>query len=856
MAGRAVLSPEIANAVKADRDHVWHGWSPVDSERPMIVRGDGCYIWDAAGRRYVDAVSCSMSSSCGYRHPRILATARQQLEELPHLDQSLAANLPAARLATRLADLLPRSLTRTVFANSGSEAAEAAVRISLDYWANIGAPRTHIVTFAKGYHGCTMLCRGLNDPRSPRPDPGLLLDVSTVALPAPASRVRNPEWAPVLVRAFREALEARPGQTALVLVEPLLNIAGGIVLPPGFLAGLRELCDEHGSLLGIDEVFTGFGRTGSMFGFEHEAVVPDLVMMSKGLASGYAPLSAVTVGEQIHAAFKADPFFGGLAYGHTTSGHAASCAIAAEVLDVIRDEALVENAAVQGRRLLEGLAECLKHDAVVDVRGQGLAAFIEFREHTTAEKAAERAAEEGVLVRRQASIVQLLPPLVANSDIVDAVSTAMARALAADRPTGRGGSIPRTAQVSSRTREGPPQASPIALAWRVEGPLDVERFIDALRQVVDRHDALHKPPHGSADRCAVRLDLRFTPAPERNDDPLTDQERLRAAVRAVSEQGLDLEQGPLVRLIVLGTRAAPRVVVVLTDHLVFDGISARILASELAAAYTGKPLPPLVAGYANFARRQQELLAGSYGVRARAYWRTELERWGGYPPRFHLAASLTGAQAASSLRIARRLPEDLANALEAKTAELGVSAFTVVAYALLSTTRRMGYAAKGLVTDFHGRITAAAMHTIGLFSHGMPVFYDPELQPDRDRAVLEVHERLAQAIDHAIPLRMLSAEHRRQSELPEHEVEAFMYFADSRGWTKDLILGDALLEQLRPYGPHDLRPGKGADMLSVQLEDYDGATWLTTQASPTVNPASRLELFLDACLEELRCLSV
>src|SRR5271157_1247425 len=157
--------PLVRDLILSVHDHVWHGWSPLNRPMPMLVRGRGTYLWDAEGKRYIDAVSSSMNAVCGYGRQRVVEAARRQMNELHHFDHSMGANAPAARLAQRIAQLLPGPLSRTFFANSGSEAVEAATRIALDYWANAGEQRTRVMTFAVGYHGCTLLARNLNAPR-------------------------------------------------------------------------------------------------------------------------------------------------------------------------------------------------------------------------------------------------------------------------------------------------------------------------------------------------------------------------------------------------------------------------------------------------------------------------------------------------------------------------------------------------------------------------------------------------------------------------------------------------------------------------------------------------------------------
>ena len=291
------------------------------------------------------------------------------------------------------------SLSHTLFVNSGSEGIEASIVIASDYWSNIGLPRSRVVTFAKGYHGSTMIARSLSGlPRvghafnAPFP-------ITHVDFPVPPSDLRRPESLPLLLAAFDEAFGAASDPPMAVVVEPFINVGGGVVLPDGFLRGLRERCDATGTILILDEVFTGYARTGRMFACQHEGVEPDIIVSSKGLAGGYVPIAAVTVQSRIYESFANEPFIGGLRYGHTTSGHAVACAAALATLDVIEKENLAERAEALGARLHDRLAPLVGTGDVVDVRNLGLILAIELSSFDAATAVVHRVEEAGILVR-------------------------------------------------------------------------------------------------------------------------------------------------------------------------------------------------------------------------------------------------------------------------------------------------------------------------------------------------------------------------------------------------------------------------------------------------------------------------
>ncbi len=416
-----------------DRRYVWHPWSPItaDRARMMLSHGKGYRVWDIEGQEYVDA--SSLNATCGYAHPDVVAAVNRQLVRLQGVDLSVCSHEPAGLLAERLASYLPETLSKTLFVNSGSEGFEAAIMIAAAYWAHVGGARSRVVTFARGYHGSTLISRSLSG--LPRVGHSFQapLPVTRVELPVPPRELRRPESLPLLLGAFEEALAGNADDRPMaVVVEPFLNVGGGVVLPPGFLRGLRELCDVAGTLLILDEVFTGYGRTGRMFACQLEDVEPDILVSSKGLGSGYVPIAAVTVQQRIHNSFDKDPFIGGLRYGHTTSGHAAACAAAMATLDVLEKENLVERAEHLGAALLDSLAPLAGTGAVTDVRGLGLVLVMEMSSMEAATEVVIRAEDMGLLLRQQGEAIMAVPPLVIDHEGVAVIVDRLERSVAGD----------------------------------------------------------------------------------------------------------------------------------------------------------------------------------------------------------------------------------------------------------------------------------------------------------------------------------------------------------------------------------------------------------------------------------------
>ncbi|WP_210581265.1 aspartate aminotransferase family protein [Streptomyces sp. GESEQ-4] len=428
---------ESIEAVRArDRSHLWHTWTPltVDRSELMLHHGAGYRVWDADGKEYIDGTSSALSAVCGYAHPEVTAAIARQLGRLHHFDLSRGSNEPAGLLAERLASYLPPDLSRTLFVNSGSEGFDAAMLIATSYWSHLGMSRSRMVTFALGYHGSTLLSRGLSAlPRVAHPFRAPL-PVTRVELPVAPREARAPAALPLLLDAFDRAIGDDPADLpAAVVVEPFLNVGGGIVLPPGFLSGLRERCDAAGILLVLDEVFTAYGRSGRMFACQREDVEPDILITSKGLTSGYVPLAAVTVQQRIYESFGRDPVIGGIRYGHTNSGHAVGCAAALATLDVLERDNLVAHADYFGDRLRTRLAPLANTEEVADVRGLGLAVIVEMTSAEKAQQVLDRAQERGLLLRRQGPqghCVLIAPPLTIDIEGVDLIVARLEQALA------------------------------------------------------------------------------------------------------------------------------------------------------------------------------------------------------------------------------------------------------------------------------------------------------------------------------------------------------------------------------------------------------------------------------------------
>jgi 4-aminobutyrate aminotransferase len=387
----------------------------------LAARGEGVHLYDEAGRRHLDFTAGIGVTSTGHCHPRVVRAAQEQVATLIHGQYTTVMHRPLLRLTERLGEVLPEGLDSLFYLNSGSEAVEAAIRL-----ARHATGRQNIVVFHGSFHGRTMGAASLTTAGTKfRAGIGPLMPGAAVA---PFPQAYRYGWSEE--EATRFALKeldyllatvSPPQDTAAFIVEPVLGEGGYVPAPPGFLEGLRERADRHGSLLIVDEVQTGFGRTGRFWGHDHSGVRPDVLITAKGLASGF-PLSAIAAPAELMG--RAWPGSQGGTYG----GNAVACAAALATLDVIQDEGLVANAAEMGARLMDGLRKVASaHPVIGDVRGLGLMVGSEFGtgdkpDTAAAQRAQQEAGKRGLLLLTcgaHGNVVRMIPPLVVDATQID-----------------------------------------------------------------------------------------------------------------------------------------------------------------------------------------------------------------------------------------------------------------------------------------------------------------------------------------------------------------------------------------------------------------------------------------------------
>jgi adenosylmethionine-8-amino-7-oxononanoate aminotransferase len=427
--------------VTRDLAHVWHPCTQMKDHEsvPMIPlrSGNGVWLEDFAGNRYLDGISSWWVNLFGHANPRINAAVREQLDQLEHAIFAGFTHPPAVQLAEELVRVAPPGLNRCFFADNGSAAVEVAVKMSFHFWRNVGQPRkTRFITLSNSYHGETLgaLAVGNVDLYKSIYRP-LLMDVITV--PSPDAFLREPGMSPAeharrMFAHMETAIADHHDEVAAVIIEPLVQCAGGMrMYDPVYLELLREACDRHQVHLIADEIAVGFGRTGTMFACEQAAIRPDYLCLSKGLTGGYLPLSAVLTTDRIYDAFydeytKLNAFL----HSHSYTGNPLACAAANATLAIFRDEPVIERNRTTAARMLAAVEHLRDHEHVAEIRQCGMILAIELMkdpatrtpwpwEQRRGLRIYRHALERGALIRPLGTTIYFMPPYVITPEEID-----------------------------------------------------------------------------------------------------------------------------------------------------------------------------------------------------------------------------------------------------------------------------------------------------------------------------------------------------------------------------------------------------------------------------------------------------
>lgn len=402
-----------------------------------IRRGEGVWLEDFNGKRYLDAISSWWVNLFGHANPRINASVRGQLERLEHVLLAGFTHEPVVALSEALVHVAPDGLNRCFYADNGSAAVEVAIKMSFHYWRNVGrADKQRFITLSNSYHGETLGALAVGNVELYkaiyRP---LLMDTITVPSPDCFDCEPGESWADHSRRKFalmEAALARHADEVAAVIVEPLVQCAGNMrMYDPVYLTLLREACDRHEVLLIADEIAVGFGRTGTMFACEQAGIRPDLLCLSKGLTGGYLPLAVVMTTDVIYGAFYDDyAKLNAFLHSHSYTGNPLACAAALASLEIFRDDDVLEHNHALAAHMSAATRELGRHPHVAEVRQHGMILAIEL----VRDKAARtpyaweerrgltvyrHGLERGVLLRPIGNIVYFMPPYVITPDEID-----------------------------------------------------------------------------------------------------------------------------------------------------------------------------------------------------------------------------------------------------------------------------------------------------------------------------------------------------------------------------------------------------------------------------------------------------
>lgn len=424
--------------IKRDLSVLWHPCTQMKDHEQMpiipIKRGEGIYLEDFNGRRYIDAISSWWVNLFGHSNPYINKSVKEQLTQLEHVILAGFTHEPIVTLSERLVKLTPSSLSKCFYADNGSSAIEVAMKMSFHYWLNKGISKKHkFITLSNGYHGETLGALSVGNVELYKKTYGPLL-LDTIVAPSPDCYLRSKEdsyedHSKKVFEDMEQIIEKNSQEVCAVIVEPLVQCAGYMrMYHPIYLSLLREACDHYGVHLIADEIAVGFGRTGTMFACEQANISPDFMCLSKGLTAGYLPLSVTLTSDDIYAAFYDDYIkMSAFLHSHSYTGNPIACAVANASLDIFEKDKILKNNEHLIQAMKTASLPLIEHPHIADVRQQGMILAIEMvknKEPLEAYPWQERrglivynyALSKGVLLRPLGNVVYFMPPYVITAE--------------------------------------------------------------------------------------------------------------------------------------------------------------------------------------------------------------------------------------------------------------------------------------------------------------------------------------------------------------------------------------------------------------------------------------------------------
>ncbi len=418
-----------ADWLRYDKEHVWHPYSSISAPQPSapILRADGFELELFDGRKLIDGMSSWWAAIHGYNVPELNAAINKQVEELPHVMFGGLTHKPAIGLAKRLIDLTAEPLQHVFFSDSGSVSVEVAIKMALQYWFAQGKPqRQRLLTVRHGYHGDTFAAMSVSDPVSGMHSmfSGSLKKQLFADAPQPLGTEQTPPLADPIEN-FEQLIRQNVDELAAVILEPMVQGAGGMrFYDAGYLQKVRALCDETGVLLILDEIATGFGRTGTLFAYEQAGIVPDILCLGKALTGGYMTLAATITTTEVATNIDSGGQ-GVFMHGPTFMGNPLACSVANASIDLLLASPWQQRVSAIETQLAKELAPCLKSTKVRDVRTKGAIGVVELFDPVDMSTLQPRIIELGVWLRPFGRLIYIMPPYIITPEALSKLTTAV-----------------------------------------------------------------------------------------------------------------------------------------------------------------------------------------------------------------------------------------------------------------------------------------------------------------------------------------------------------------------------------------------------------------------------------------------